>query len=114
MEQFEMTPNSEVKLMVSISSAAIVGSNVSINDKIIKKSIAYKFTTKLGNSNDLKDKILTSFSNFSTHDGNAESIINTTKVIYTMRDSGNVKQYEGTLIKISDDAYTIYLALELI
>ena len=114
MEQFKMTPNSPVKLTVSISSAAIVGSNVSINDKIIKKSIAYKFTTQLGNSEDLRGKFLTSFSNFSTHGENADAIINATKVTYTMRDSEKSKQYNGKLVKIDDNLYTIYLILELI
>lgn len=114
MEQFKMTPNSAVKLTVSISSAAIVGSNVSINDKIIKKSIAYKFTTQLGNSEDLRGKFLTSFSNFSTHKERSNKISDGTKVIYTMRDAEKTEKYEGTLIKIADDAYTIYLALELI
>lgn len=114
MEQFEMTPNSQVKLTVSISSAAVVGSNVSINDKIIKKSIAYKFTANLGNSNDLKNSILTSFSNFSTHGSNSESIFNATEVIYTIRDGENVKQYTGKKVKIDDNLYTVYLLVKLI
>lgn len=113
MKQFQMTPNSEVKLTVAISSAAIVGSNVSINDKMIKKSIAYKFTTQLGRSNDLKNKILTSFSNFSTHNENAEDIINATKVVCTVSDSENSEQYTGKLVKIHANAYVIYIVLEL-
>jgi hypothetical protein len=113
MEEFQMTPNSKVTLSVSINSDAVVGSNVSINDKMIKKSIAYKFTTELGNSNDLKNKVLTSFSNFSTHGMDANSIIKNTKVTYTINDGANTKSYEGTLVGIDDNLYTMYLIVKL-
>jgi hypothetical protein len=114
MEEFQMTPNSKVTLSVAISSAAIVGSNVSINDKMIKKSIAYKFTTELGNSNDLKNKIVTSFSNFSTHTRNSDLIVNSTIINYKINDKKNVKEFTGTLVKINENGFVIYVDIELI
>lgn len=109
-----MSKNSPLKLFVSISSPNIVGSNVSINDNIIKKSIAYNFNTVLGNSNDLDKKILSVQSFFSTFIGDTKMISSKTKVIYKLKDNEKTKEYEGTMVKINDEMFVVYLILKLV
>jgi hypothetical protein len=114
MEKFKMSNNSPVKLQVKISSDAIVGSNVSLENQLIKKSITYGFNADLGNSNELTDKKLSIVSNFFVHDNNIDAIMNTTVVSYTLKDDVNSQQYSGKTIKIDNQLFMVYLVINLI
>ncbi len=58
MEKIKISKDNTVKLFVKISSDAITGSNISIDDVIVKKSVQSSFNTDLGNINDLNNKTL--------------------------------------------------------
>ncbi len=114
METFKMANDSPLKLKVKISSDAIVGSNVRLEEKIIKKSIAYQFDSNMGNTKDLKNKKVTIVSNFFVHDGNIDVIMNNTNVIYTFIDNDNSIDYSGKKLKIDDEMFMIYALIKLV
>ena len=109
MEEFKMQPNSSVRLLVKISSDAVVGSNVSVDEKIVKKSIQYSFSVDLGNSNDLNNSEVTTFSNFIVKTGNIDQIIESTTLRCTLKDGSSSKVYTGKTLKI-DNSYFIALS----
>lgn len=108
-----MSNNSPIKLQVKISSDAIVGSNVNLENQLIKKSIAYNFATDLGNSNDLTDNKLSVVSNFFVHGNNIDAIMNSTTVSYTLKDDVNSQEYSGNKIKIDDRLFMVYIVIDL-
>lgn len=80
MKTLNIPQNAQVKIRTGISSDALVSTDVNINDKIIKKSSLYKFTSDLGVVSDLKHKGLTIVSKLFVSDGNIDAIMNSTQV----------------------------------
>ncbi|WP_430410250.1 hypothetical protein [Kordia sp.] len=114
METFEMTTNSSVNLSVGISSDANVGSNVNLNDKLIKKSRQYSFKSDIGNSNDIHNGMLSVVSNFFVNDNNIDIIMNNTTVKYLLKDSMNTKNYECKKVKINNNLFMAYIVIKLL
>ncbi|WP_353777300.1 hypothetical protein [Winogradskyella sp. 3972H.M.0a.05] len=113
MAEFEMQPNSQVKLYVTISSDAIVGSNVSLDGKFIKKSISYRFTVDLGNSNDLNNSKVRTFSHFLIESGDIDPIMESTTMKCVIRDGHNEQEYQGRKIPGDDDYFVALRSIKL-
>ncbi len=111
MKTIKIKKDSLVKLYVKISSDAIVGSNVSLDDVVIKKSIQYSFNIGLENVN---DKILSVVSNFFVSTGNIDAIMNNTNVTYTIKSDDIPKEFNGEKIKINDNLFMVYFVIKLI
>lgn len=114
METFKMTPNVNVNLRVKINSVAIVGSNVSLDDTMIRSSKAYEYTVSLGNSNDLDGKTLSGVANFKVPiGGNVNAIMAATTVDYTLTQGGNSKTFQGTKVKINNSLFMAFVLIKL-
>ncbi|MEE1962011.1 hypothetical protein V1387_04885 [Allomuricauda taeanensis] len=113
METIQIPTNAEVKLVVSISSDAIVGSYVSVNDGVVKRSQLYQFSIELGNINDLDNAVLSSVSNFFVSMGDIDPIMNNTSVVYTVKFEGEEETFYGDKVKISDDLFMAFFIVKL-
>lgn len=113
METFKMQTNSNVKLLVHISSDALAGSNVRLNETIIKKSTSYKFSVDLGNSNDLNNSKVTEFSNFLAT-GNIDAIIASTTVKCTLKDGTNTETFLCKTLKIDEEYFIALQTIKLV
>ncbi|MEM8509331.1 MAG: hypothetical protein AAF717_15980 [Bacteroidota bacterium] len=113
METITIPANLPVKLVVAISSDAIVGSYVSLNDNVIKRSQLYQFSVDLGLRNDLDNAVLSSASNFFVAMGDVDPIMNNTKVLYTIKFGGNEKTFEGDKVKISNDLFMAFFIIKM-
>ena len=114
MEIFNMRTEETVKLNVSISSDAVVGSNVSLNQKVVKKSASNVFTVTLGKSDILKNAKIAIVSNFMVHNTSIESIIQTTEIIYTLKSGNDRKRYRAQLVKINANIFMGYTIIDLL
>jgi len=85
MKIIKIPKGSDVKLQVNISSEASVGSNVSLDDVIIKRSTAYNFTKELGKIEDLDGKTVSGSSNFFVNIGDIDLIKTNTIVEYRFK-----------------------------
>lgn len=113
METIEISDGSDVNLIVAISTEAIVGSNVSLNDNIIKESQSYTFTTGLGNISNLDNKVLSSSSTFHVALGDFDPIFNNTIVTYTLVHGGNSTNIPSDKVKINDNLFMAYFIVKL-
>jgi len=110
METIKINSGEEVTLSVKISSDAIVGSNVSLNEKIVKKSTAYSFTVALGKIDDIhveevhgnKVKVI---SNFIVQGGNIDDIMNTSHVDITITSLSTSKTLKAKNVKIDSSMF---------
>ena len=114
MEIFKMKTEETVKLNVSISSDAVVGSNVSLNDKVVKKSASNVFTVTLGKSDILHNAKVAIVSNFMVHNTSIESIIQTTEIEYTVKSGTMRKEYKGNIVKINANIFMGYTIIDLL
>ncbi len=114
MEIFEMIENSEIRLIVKISSEALVGSNVSLNDNLVKKSSTYTFSVNLGNSNIINNSVLSSVSNFFIQNDNIDTIMNNTMISYVINDSEKTKTYTAEKVKINSNLFMGYAVIKLV
>ncbi|MEM6895379.1 MAG: hypothetical protein AAF554_16910 [Bacteroidota bacterium] len=114
METVVIPANTSVRLEIKISSDAIVGSYVSLNDNVIKRSQQYRFFVDLDNSNDLNNSVLSSVSNFFVAMGDIDPIMNTTKVIYTLKFGGEEIVFEGDKVKINEDLFMAFFIVKLV
>lgn len=114
METFQMTNNSTVKIAVSISSDASVGSYVSMSNNFKKRSTQNNFNMTLGNSDDLRNEIVSEVSNFFTTPELIENIMNNTSVVCTISDGINSQEYTGTTEKMTERMFVHYLDVQLI
>jgi len=110
METFTLNSNQAVKLTVKISSDANVGSNVSIDDVILKKSIQYNFTTDLGT--DLDQKTVSVVSNFFVSTGNGNAIFNNTNVSYVIKQGDSVKEFSAEKVKLNSSIFMAYIVIK--
>ena len=69
-----------VKLTIKISSDANVGSNVNLDDIVLKKSITNKFSVELGKIDEIDGKTLSVVSNFFVISGAIDAIIEASHV----------------------------------
>tara|TARA_R110001583_G_scaffold109606_1_gene258445 strand:- start:867 stop:1217 length:351 start_codon:yes stop_codon:yes gene_type:complete len=114
METIKIKSGSNVKLLTEISSEAIVGSYVSLNDNVIKRSQLYSFIVDLGKIDDFDNSVMSSASNFFVSIGDIDPILNNTIVKYTLKFDDEEKSYNGDKVKISNDLFMSYFIVKLI
>lgn len=114
MKTFQMAQNTIVEISVQISSDASVGSYVSMNDNFKKRSTQYKFSISLGNSEDLKNEIVSEVSNFFTNPEIIDLVMEKTSVICTITDGVNTSEYVGVTEKMTNRIFVHYLDVKLI
>lgn len=114
MENLEITSGSDVRLLVSVSSDAIAGSNVTLNDAVIKKSTQYSFSVDLGKIDDLHNKIVSIVSNFLVTAGNIDPIFNATQIKYTFKFGEDSKEYTCEKVKINNALFMGYFMVKLV
>lgn len=102
-----------VKLNVKISSDANVGSNISINDEVVKKSIQYDFSIEHDKISDIYGKVLSVVSNFFVQGGNIDAIMNATSVTYTIKYSANSQEFIGEKVKINSVLFMVYFVTKI-
>lgn len=114
MEEVIVGKDNDVKLFVKISSDANVGSNVSLNDTIVKKSGMYSFNVDLGNSNNLDNKKLSIGSNFFVSDGNIDAILRNTSVTCILKFGDEAKEFTCEKVKITEGFFIAFLVINFI
>lgn len=113
MKTIKIKAGEEVKLTVKISSDANVGSNVSLNDVVIKKSITNNFTVQLGNIDAIDGNILSVVSNFFVQGGNIDAIMNTTIVEVSIISKTTQETLESEKVKLNTMLFMSYVVLKL-
>ncbi len=113
MEEVILGKNKDVKLVVKISSDAMVGSNVSLNDTKVRNSGLYNFNSNLGNSKELDSKILSIVSNFFVSDGNIKMILKNTSVTYVLKFGEETKEFTCKKVKINAHLFMAYFVIKL-
>ncbi len=114
METIKIKAGTNVKLIVEISSEAIVGSYVSVDDNVIKRSELYQFNVDLGTIEDLDNSILSAVSNFFVSMGDFKPIFNNTIIKYTLSFSGEQKSFIGDKVKVSNDLFMGFFIVKLV
>lgn len=112
METIEIIAGEHVKLNVKISSDANAGSNVSLNDKVVKKSITNNFNVDLGEIEQIDDNTLSVVSNFFVLGGNIDAIIATTHVINTISSERSTVEITSEKVKISPVLFMAYIVVK--
>ncbi|HRB70981.1 hypothetical protein [Flavobacterium sp. WV_118_3] len=98
MKTIRIPEGAQVKLQAVISSDAIVATNISLNDVIVRQSKLYKFSIDLGDISTLDNKEMSIVSSFFVPAGsNITPIFNTTQVAYTLL--YNDERFEMTVEK---------------
>ena len=105
MDTFNMQSNATVSASTNISSIAVVGSNVLLNNEIVKKSIQYKFSTDLGNSNAINGKMARLVVNCFVKEGNIDTVMADTNISFTLSDGSHSHAYEAKKLKIFNDLF---------
>ncbi|WP_268223995.1 hypothetical protein [Sinomicrobium oceani] len=114
MKTIRVHANSPLKLFVKISSEAVVGSYVSLDDQVVKRSGLYDFNVDLGNSNDIAGSQLSGASNFFVALGDADAIRKQTKVLYVLKWAEAEEEFGGDVVKINDSIFMAYFVVKLI
>ena len=102
-----------VKLSVKISSDANVGSNISINDEVVKKSIQYDFSIEHDKISEIYGKVVSVVSNFFVQGGNIDSIMNNTNVSYTIKYNDQIEKFVGEKVKINPVLFMVYFVAKI-
>jgi len=102
-----------VKLTVKISSDANVGSNISINDEVVKKSIQYDFSVEHNAIKDVYGKVLSVVSNFFVQGGNIDAIMKATNVNYAIRYNTELLEFTGEKVKINPVLFMVYFVAKI-
>lgn len=113
METISIPEGAQVKLQVAISSEAIVGTNVSLNDVIIRQSKQYKFNMELGTISELNNNGLSIVSSFFVTTGNINQIINNTLATYTISHDNQSHEITVTKQKITNTFFIVYAYVKL-
>lgn len=108
METVNIPEGVQVKLSVVISSDAIVATNVSLNDIIVKKSAQYKLNMELGVSNELNNKGMSVVSSFFVSTGNIDQILNATHAAFTVSFNDESHSIAVQKQKISNTFFIVY------
>lgn len=114
METIKIKAGLSVKLFVEVSSEAIVGSYVSLNDNVVKRSQLYGFNIDLGVIDEIDKNVLSSASNFFVSIGDINPIFNNTIVTYTLKYGNEKKSFNGDKVKINDDLFMAYFIVKLV
>jgi len=114
METVEIKKDTLVRLVVKINSVAITGSNVNLDNVVIKKSIQYNFNTDLGNINELDNKILSIVTNYFVSTGNIDTVMKSTKTVCSLKYGEEVKDFLSKKVKINSTLFMTYKVLKLI
>ncbi|MEP3836927.1 MAG: hypothetical protein ABJM36_04740 [Algibacter sp.] len=112
MKTIEILAGERIKLNVNISSGANVGSNVSLDDKMIKKSHTNNFTVDLGLINDIDGQVLSVVSNFFVAGGNIDAIMETTHVLNIISPETTPPEIEASKVKISPTLFMAYVVIK--
>lgn len=108
METIKIPQGSTVRLMVDISSQANSGSNMSIDDIIIKKSTSHNFLVELGSIESLNGKTLSGTSNFFVAIGDIDLIKRNTIVEYRFKFNGEEKKFICDKTKLNKDLFVAF------
>lgn len=112
MNTITIPPGTQVKLQASISSDAIVGTTVIINDNPPKQSKLYKFNMDLGNISAPTNTKMSITSTFLIPSGtNINLVMNATQVAYSLLYNG--QNYEVTVKKekLTNSLFIVYADL---
>lgn len=112
METIEIKEGEKVKLNVKISSDANAGSNVSLNDQVVKKSITNNFSLELGEIKQIDEGTLSVVSNFFVLGGNIDAIIASTHVINTISSETTTIEIASKKVKISAVLFMAYTVVK--
>ncbi len=113
METIKIKKDTLVKLSIKIDSVAIVGSNVSLDDVVVKKSKQYSFNTDLGNSNDLDNKVLSVVTNYFVSTGNIDTVMKNTDATYSIKTDEDSNDFQGEKVKINNTIFMTYKVFKL-
>lgn len=113
METISVPEGSHLKLQVSISSDALVATNIRIGSTITS-SKQYKFNKDLGNISDLENSKMTIGSNFFVSDDNINQIMNATQVTFKISHNGESQELSIQKKKRTDDFFTVYAYVKFI
>lgn len=108
METIKIPKDSNVRLHVNISSEANVGSNISLDDVVIKKSTANNFVVELGSIENLDNKIVSGVSNFFVAIGDIDLIKRNTIVEYRFKFNGEELSFLCKKTKLNKDMFVAY------
>lgn len=112
METIKIKTGEEVKLVVNISSDANVGSNVSLNDIVIRKSSITNFTVPLGNIDEIDGNTLSVVSNFFVH-SKIDAIIETTIVEISISSETTSINVLAEKVKLNAMLFMAFVVLKL-
>ncbi|MCX7549587.1 hypothetical protein [Xanthomarina sp. F2636L] len=112
MEIIKIKTGEQVKLAVKISSDANVGSNVSLNDVVIRKSTITNFTVSLGSIDQIDGNILSVVSNFFAH-SKIDAIIETTIVEITISSETTNVNILAEKVKLNTMLFMAFIVLKL-
>ncbi|RZN83522.1 MAG: hypothetical protein EVB11_04935 [Winogradskyella sp.] len=102
-----------VKLTVKISSDANVGSNVNLDDVVVKKSITNKFSVDLGKIDDINEKTLSVVSNFFVNSGAIDAIIESTHVECSLSSESTSETISAEKVKLNSNLFMAYMVVKL-
>jgi len=102
-----------VKLSVIISSDANVGSNVSLNDAVVKKSILNKFDVDLGAIDAIDGKTLSVVSNFFFNSGAIDAVMASSHVDCTLSSVSNSEIISAEKVKVNANLFMAYIVVKL-
>ena len=114
METVSITEGSQAKLQIAISSEAIVGTNVSLNDVIIRQSKQYKFNMELQPIAELDNSGMSIVSSFFVTTGNINHILNNTIATFTISYDDQSHEIKVTKQKITATFFIVYAYVKLI
>ena len=113
METLKIKTGKTVKLTVKISSDANVGSNVHLDDVVVKKSITNNFNVELGTIDDLDGKSLSVVSNFFVSGGLIDAVMETTIVECIISTEMITESFLAEKVKINPLLFMSYIVLKL-
>lgn len=114
METVSIPEGAQAKLQIAISSEAIVGTNVSLNDVIIRQSKQYKFNMELQPITELDNSGMSIVSSFFVTTGNINQILNNTLASYTISYDDQSHEIKVAKQKITDTFFIVYAYVKLI
>lgn len=113
MKTIKFKAGEAVKLSVKISSDANVGSNVSLNDTVVKKSILNRFDVDLGVIDAIDGKTLSVVSNFFFNSGAIDAVMAATHVECTLSSVSNSEIISAEKVKVSTQLFMAYTIVKL-
>ncbi|SHH60771.1 hypothetical protein [Winogradskyella jejuensis] len=113
MKTFKFKAGESVKLTVKISSDANVGSNVNLDDIVLKKSITNKFSVELGKIEKIDGKTLSVVSNFFVISGAIDAIIEASHVDCILSSESLSESISAAKVKLNANLFMAYIVVKL-